>query len=115
MIEHRQNMINKIMSKITINNIPLIEGDPDYEVINVNMQLQYDNVATLTTPQIGVNYGHNDEAEDIHNPHNNSVENPTRSRSIPHNTYKRHHGPTRTTQTSTRQSRENILGYRHNG
>ena len=54
----KPKMINTITTKSTINMLPLIEGDTDYEVINRMMQLLYANEATLMKPQVGVHHGH---------------------------------------------------------
>ena len=43
---------------------------------------------------------HHNEADAIHKPHDNGVDKPAQPGSIPHNTYKRHCGPTITTPTS---------------
>ena len=46
------------MAKFTAKPLPLIEGEPDYEVIKKMMQLLYANTATLLTPQGGVHHWH---------------------------------------------------------
>ena len=56
-MEHKPNIINEMMAKFTVKTLSLIKGEPNYKGINEMIQLLYTNVATLKTPQWGVNHG----------------------------------------------------------
>ena len=53
---HKPKTIYEITSKFAIKTILLIKLEPDYESINEMMQLIYANVATLPTPQVGLQH-----------------------------------------------------------
>ena len=57
-MERKREALEKIGAKFTINTLPNIEGDHNYEVITKMMQLLYYNVDPLLAPQGGGRHGY---------------------------------------------------------
>ena len=57
MVEKSQ-LVEEIISKFTVKNLPKIDCEPTYESINQWMQLLYANAATLSTTLGGGRHGH---------------------------------------------------------
>ena len=54
----KPKIINKVVAKFVIKNLPTIIGDPGYESLNEIIQALYANVATLPTSFSGGKNGH---------------------------------------------------------
>jgi hypothetical protein len=50
--------VDAIVAKFPVKNIPLINGEPDYEAINHLVQTLYSNAASLATTLGGGGHGH---------------------------------------------------------
>ena len=97
----KSKTINNITDKFTIRTLPVIKGESDYSGIKKIMQPLYAKAATFPFTKMmkkpRAHRHHNDGNAPCHS-RDHGVGQPTRPRSEPHDTTKRHHSPPGTTQ-----------------
>ena len=54
----KPKMINEVIEKFVINDLPTISGEPDYYYLKEIIQTLYANAANLPTTLAGVKHGH---------------------------------------------------------